>query len=157
MVQLKLGVDIGGVIIGAHRADEEFPEIEGALMALTRFNKDEESPFKNNVFLVSRANPQQQVNSLGWLCKKGFYQKTGISFDKIFFCPERVGKAGICVKNAITHFVDDRLEVLCYLHTVSITNLFLFQGRPDEIADYEHGLKFVRQMERWSALEALYF
>ena len=53
-----------------------------------------------------------------------FFKDTGIAEDHLHFCRTRPDKAPICRDLGITHFVDDRLDVLGYLTTVDCRILF---------------------------------
>ncbi|MDP3770860.1 MAG: hypothetical protein Q8R16_01000, partial [bacterium] len=78
------------------------------------------------------------------------YERTGIGRDHVRFCRERHEKAGICEELGITHFVDDRLEVLGNLTTVG--TLYLFQPRPNEVRRFAHFLDRVRQVNAWQEI-----
>jgi hypothetical protein len=120
-----LGVDIGGVIIARmHAGDTSFhsdnsmqtPAIAGAFEALRRLVDER---FGERVFLVSKCGPAIQAETLRWLDHSRFYESTGVQRAHVRFCRERHQKAGICSELSITHFVDDRLEVLGYLEAVN--------------------------------------
>lgn len=136
-----LGVDIGGVIIDRINdgTDTSFfsenflntsavPDVFEVLEALVRRR------FANRVFLVSTCGQEIRDKRIRWLDHHRFYDRTGIKRDHVRFCPERRDKADICKKLDITHFVDDRLEVLHQLITVG--DRFLFRPKPAEMEKY---------------------
>ncbi|HLH26276.1 MAG TPA: hypothetical protein VK066_27470 [Chloroflexota bacterium] len=153
----KLGVDVGGVIIDRvnDASDTSFfgdnylqtTSVPGALAALRRLNRGR---FAGRVYLVSKCGARVQAKTLAWLAHHDFYGTTGIAPEHVHFCRQRQDKAGICAALGITHFVDDRLEVLGYLTTVPAR--YLFRPDPAEVARYAHVLPEVRRVESWAEL-----
>ena len=152
-----LGVDIGGVIIDRVNdgTDTSFfsdnylrtgavPGVFDALRELV------EKRFGERVFLVSKCGRKMQEKTLRWLDHNRFYDLTGIGLDRVHFCRERYQKAGICEKLGITHFVDDRLEILGSLATVETR--YLFQPRPDEVRQFRHFLYRVKRVNSWQEI-----
>lgn len=152
-----LGVDIGGVIIDRVNdgTDTSFftdnylqtTAVPGVFDALRQLV---EKRFGDKVFLVSKCGQRVQNKTLHWLDHHFFYDITGIGRNHVQFCRERHEKAGICEKLGITHFIDDRLEVLGSLTTVS--TLYLFQSRSDEVRRFARFLKYVRQVDSWQEI-----
>ncbi|WP_238580781.1 hypothetical protein [Streptomonospora alba] len=141
-----LGVDIGGVII--HRLDDRdtsffgdtpmrTPAVDGAFEALAELAQH---PFQGRVYLVSKAKPATADRTRRWLALHAFAGRTGIPGDHLHFVPERADKAPICERLGITHFVDDRIDVLRHLGTVPHRYLFTGGGgaddAPDELPDW---------------------
>jgi hypothetical protein len=156
-----LGVDIGGVLIDRanDHTDTSFfsgnylntTAVPGAFEAISFLNK---GVFKNSVFLVSKCGLNTQRKTLEWLKHNGFYDQTGLTPDKVHFCFERAEKEIICKRLGVTHFVDDRLEVLSYLE--SVPHRYLFQGSKKEIHRFSAHLHMAKQFEDWKSLgEAL--
>jgi hypothetical protein len=153
---MTLGVDIGNVIID-HRDTSKtdillytmrystIPSTEGVFDALKEL---QEKVFKENIYLISKCKPWAEPKILAWLKDNDFYQRTGISSDKVFFCAERSEKANICKEKGITHFVDDRLEVLSHLETVP--NLFLFKPDCEEVEAFKEFLPKVKVVNNWN-------
>ena len=152
-----LGVDVGGVIIDRvnDALDTSFfgdnylqtTAVPGAFAALERLNAGR---FAGRVYLVSKCGARVQAKTLAWLAHHGFYATTGIAPEHVHFCRKRADKADICAALGITHFVDDRLEVLSYLDFVPAR--YLFRPNPAEVARYAHVLPEMRQVESWAAL-----
>jgi hypothetical protein len=135
--QPTLGVDVGGVIVTLAGRDEDTsffgdrpletpatPDVFPVLAALTR------DPFAGRVHLVSKAGPKVAANTRAWLDHHDFFGRTGIPAHHLHFVRERRDKAAVCERLGVTHFVDDRLDVLAYLETVEHRYLFL-DGRED--------------------------
>ncbi|MBP9855708.1 MAG: hypothetical protein KBC48_00150 [Candidatus Pacebacteria bacterium] len=89
-----------------------------------------------NMHIVSKADLLSEIHIKDWLRVNGFWTLTGMIpyDDHLHFCRERKEKAAICEKLGITHFIDDRLEVLYHLRSVP-TRLALNPRRedPDEV------------------------
>jgi hypothetical protein len=149
-----LGIDIGGVIITPARAagDTSFfssdylatPPMADAFdvigeLSCTRFGA--------NVHLVSKCGPGVEAKTRAWLIHHGFHAITGVPEERLHFCRERADKAPICKRLGVTHFIDDRLEVLGYL--ASVPHRFLFQPEEREVARHAAHLSRVRIAQSW--------
>ncbi|MDB1089981.1 hypothetical protein PJ985_20695 [Streptomyces sp. ACA25] len=127
-----LGVDVGGVIIArvAAGADTSFfgsqplttPAVEGVFATLALLTAE---PFGQRVHLVSTAGPRVARNTRAWLHHHEFFRRTGIPATHLHFVRKRADKAPVCTGLGITHFIDDHLDVLEHLTTVSHRYLFL--------------------------------
>ena len=141
--ELRLGVDIGRVIIGggaSHPSGEDTaffdggteemlrtPAVTGAFEALPGLVER----FGGRVWLVSKCGEPVQRRTLAWLDHHGFYDRTGIPAGNVRFCRRRPDKATHCRELGITDFVDDRVDVLDALRgTVERRYLFGPQSRP---------------------------
>ena len=152
-----LGVDVGGVIID--RANDamdtsffandylQATAVVGAFDALRRLAKER---FEGRVFLVSKCGPKTEGRTRLWLPHHGFYEHVGIPPEHVRFCRERREKAPICEELGVTHFVDDKLEVLSYLE--SVTHRFLFNPVEREVTKFVRHLPRVRRVESWSEI-----
>jgi hypothetical protein len=132
----KLGVDIGGVLIGATdpsgRRDTAFlnggeaqamatPPVEGAFEAMRRLV----ARFEGRVWLVSKCGANVEGRTRRWLAHHDFFARTGLAPDHLRFCRERPQKRDHCADLGITHFVDDRPDVLEHLRGL-VPHRFLF-------------------------------
>lgn len=134
-----IGVDIGGVIIRPARVsgDTSFfssgyldtPIIDGALEAIRTLN---EKVYPGRVFLVSKAKSGTAQKTREWLAHKGFYDATGITAEKLFFCDKREGKVPIARRLGLTAFIDDRVDVL--QHLSAIKQRYLFATKKEHLA-----------------------
>lgn len=129
-----LGVDIGGVIIDRVNdgTDTSFfsdnylrtTAVPDAFVMLRRAALCE--PFGGDrIHLVSKCGLKVAERTRQWLGHHQFFQFTGIPQDNLHFCRERWEKAPICQKLGVTHFVDDRLDVLGHLRGI-VPHRFLF-------------------------------
>ncbi|MGD8569817.1 MAG: hypothetical protein PVJ39_17150 [Gammaproteobacteria bacterium] len=132
--QHRLGIDIGRVIItpGDDSADTSFlrgsvqdaldtPPYPGAVETIARLV----SRFEGRVWLVSKAGPRTQEKTRLWLEYHQFYQRSGVGREQVRFCRQRHEKADHCRELQITHFIDDRIQVLKHLRYL-VPNLYLF-------------------------------
>ncbi len=154
MREPRLGIDIGRVIIGGGGADTQFldgneasamatPAVAGAFDAVAELMR----LFDGNVWLVSKAGPRIQARTRRWLEDRQFFDLTGVMREHLRFCRERREKADLALTLELTHFIDDRFDVLRYLEGI-VPNRFLFGPQQ---RSYECGptLMYVRD---WRAL-----
>lgn len=131
-----LGIDIGRVIIGpvddSGQADTSFlsgtpdravltPPAPGAFAAIARLAE----AFDGKVWLISKCGPRVQAKTQRWLEHWRFWTTTGVAPDHLRFCLERRDKALHCHELGVTHFIDDRLDVLEHLRGF-VPCLYLF-------------------------------
>lgn len=151
-----LGVDIGGVIIDRANDNTDTSFFSDNYLRTTAVPEvfesldDLRSRFADRIHLVSKCGRNTQKKTLEWLLHNEFYARTGIAPDNIWFCRERSGKAPICERLGITHFVDDRLEILGSLK--SVDTRYLFQPNPDEVQKHAQYLPLVRKVDRWDEI-----
>lgn len=153
-----LGVDVGGVIIDRVNdgTDTSFftdnylntTAVPGAFDVLRELVDDR---FGENVFIVSTCGENIQRKTIHWFNHHRFHQRTGILRSHVHYCRERREKAGICERLGITHFIDDRLEILGSLKAVG--GLYLFRGRDSEVKQYTQHLHRVRPIASWQEVE----
>lgn len=154
-----LGIDIGGVIIqrldaasdtSFHKDFLKTPAVFGALETIWQLV---DLRFGANVHLISKCGAKVEALTQQWLEAHAF-PASGVRPENIHFCRQRSGKAPICEALGITHFIDDRLEVLSYLK--SVPNLFLFQPVPDEVRKFARHLDRAHVVQGWGEIgEAL--
>jgi hypothetical protein len=154
-MRAKFGVDIGGVIIDGHvgRGEEGFfdanhlrtPQMYGGFAALRRIKS---SRHVCSVYVVSTARPPVEKKLREWLEANRFHEETGISPSDVHFCAERSQKAFIGTILGLTHFIDDRLQVLGSMDRVA--HRYLFRPRPEEVERYGYlNSKTITRVESW--------
>ncbi|WBB69751.1 hypothetical protein [Micromonospora sp. WMMD812] len=151
----RLGVDIGGVIIepADDDADTSFfgrnylrtPSVAGVFDALAAL-----AGAFDEVHLVSKCGEATEQRTREWLSHHDFHRLTGIPTSRLHFCRTRPAKAPIARRLGLTHFVDDKLEVLSYLD--SVPHRYLFRPRPAEVAAHAAHLPVVHRVESWPEL-----
>lgn len=132
----RLGIDIGRVLMApvqGGRADTSFLKgtFEDAMRtpssphALECIGRLIERFGPSHVHLVSKAGPGVQNKTWHWLRHNDLYGRIGLEPSRVWFCLERHHKRAHCERLGITHFVDDRLDVLKHLRGL-VPNLYLF-------------------------------
>lgn len=141
---MKLGIDIGRVLIqpdaGGSGSDTSFmgASLEEAVRTPPYTGMFEVVPelvrtFNGQVWLVSKAYPKMQNKTRRWLEHHRFFERTGIPADHLRFCLERHQKADHCRELGITHFIDDRVDVLTHLAGV-VPHRYLFGPQKNHTA-----------------------
>ena len=135
---IALGLDFGRVIMcpppfveGADTAFLALPENE----ALTIEPPAEAFPiiaalvskFEGRVYIVSKAGPRIQRLTRAWLEVHEFFKLTRMPQASVHFCRERSEKRNYAIKLGLTHFVDDRIDVLESLSDI-VPFRYLFGG-----------------------------
>ena len=101
----------------------------------------------DNIFVVSKAGYKISQRSNEWMQHNKFFDKTGINPSNVHFCKERPQKGSICSKLSITHFIDDRMDVLnCMPNSVKFRFLFKSSNK-----NYQKN-KSVIVVENWSQM-----
>lgn len=152
--QEALGIDIGGVIIARvrGRSDTSFssdnylqtPAVPGVFDAVRQLVAER---FGDRVLLVSKCHKPAQDKTMHWLDYHRFYERTGVQREHVYFCRERSEKAEICQEIGITHFVDDRIDVLKNLPVMN--GRYWFCPNFKDVRRYAQSLHLVRQINSW--------
>jgi hypothetical protein len=85
--------------------------------------------FGGRVWIVSKAGPRIQSLTRRWLERHRFFERTGMPPRALHFVRERRDKRLEAEKLGLTHFVDDRVDVLAVL--ASVPNRYLFGPQGD--------------------------
>jgi hypothetical protein len=130
----RLGIDIGRVIISAGEGGADTSFLSGTLedaletppmpLAFEQIAQLVKA-FEGRVWLVSKCGPKVQERTKKWLTKHRFYDATGVSQANLRFCLKRPQKADHARQLRLTHFIDDRVDVLEHLRPL-VPKLFLF-------------------------------
>jgi hypothetical protein len=117
----KIGIDIGRVIIGGDAGGGDTPflgvpdDVAMAAPAVAdAFSVIAELVERSGgaVWLVSKCGSGVQRRTLRWLRERGFHERTRVDESRVLFCRERREKAIIAERLGLTHFIDDRADVL---------------------------------------------
>lgn len=117
-----LGIDVGRVLItsgdsnkpdtsfigGSLEAALDTPPYQGMFDAVPTLVER----FEGRVWIVSKCGPRIQQRTLQWFDRHRFFERTGIAPGNVRFCLKRPEKAIHCRELGITHFIDDRADVL---------------------------------------------
>ena len=155
-----LGVDVGGVLISRANdtADTSFfrtryleaVAVCGAFETVARLARNR---FGGRLVVISKCGPRTEERTKEWLAYHHAYDALGITPHAVHFCRQRQEKAPLCEALGVTHFVDDKLEVLGYLATVP--HRFLFDPVEAEVQKFKQHLPFVTRVANWKQLEEL--
>lgn len=97
------------------------PAVPGALDAMTELIE----VFEYRVHIVSKAGPKISELTRRWLGERGVIGGAGIPIGNVHFVRKRPEKHPVCEQLGVTHFIDDRLDVLGHLTTVDHRYLFI--------------------------------
>ena len=124
-----LGIDIGGVIIDVWgdgnmallNSDDYLstPEVMGALQAIQKLRQ----LFGGRLYYISAGDEENHRRFTNWLEAHDFFGMTGPKLQDVYYCAQPGEKQQICEQLGITSFIDDTLDVLNCLTTV--TNKYL--------------------------------
>lgn len=150
----RLGVDIGGVIIDRIHDDSDTSFFGDKYLETTAVPEAFDSlrllgnEFGDDIWVVSKCGPRIQARTVEWLLHQSFYDQTGIPEDHVLFTRTREGKAPIARDLGLTHFVDDRLDVLGHLQH-DVKHLYLFDPRPKDLQAQPRELPRARVAHTW--------
>jgi hypothetical protein len=154
-----LGVDVGGVIIDLVSEDRgrdpaaDFAAASPVAGAFESIGRLVERRFAERVWLVSRCDAPVEPLILAWLDCHEFFRVTGVARERVRFCRERHDKAAICRELGVTHFVDDRHDVLGPLVGV-VAHPFLLQSRGTDPRSAASLPPSVARVTGWSEIVA---
>ncbi|HJS83673.1 MAG TPA: hypothetical protein VJ742_12645 [Nitrososphaera sp.] len=152
----RVGFDIGGVLIRAieDRSDTSFfsdnylrtPPVEGAFDAV-RDIVAEIGP--QNAYIISKCGEKIEAKTRNWLSWQSFDVHTKFDWEHILYCRKRPDKAPLAKELELTHFVDDRLDVLVYMD--SVDHRLLYGEAPQIRPHLPEGITLV---ESWNEIKA---
>jgi hypothetical protein len=142
----RLGVDIGRVIMCPADADGrpdtsfldardddalEVPPTPHVLSVLPELVE----LFSGRVWLISKAGSRIEQLTRRWFEHHSFFERSGVLPDHVRFCRRRADKRTHTDELAITHFIDDRADVLSHLRG-GVENLYLFGVQTEPIPEW---------------------
>lgn len=141
-----IGFDLGKTIY-TRRDGVKVPFL-GAYRVIKRIVDER---FKQQSSIISRVTPEQKIRNQEMLKEDGFHELTGLPRDQVYWCTERHEKAPIARELKLTHFIDDRPEVLSHMEFVP--HRFLFQPILEDIEPFKDRLQGVIILESWKEFE----
>jgi hypothetical protein len=132
----RLGIDIGRVLMcptsddgrpdtsfldGDERTALETPAAPGMFRVVPALARR----FDGRVWLVSKAGPRIEALTRRWFVHHRFFERVGLDPTHLRFCRRRDEKRAHADALALTHFIDDRVDVLKYLRG-AVPGLALF-------------------------------
>jgi hypothetical protein len=141
-VSSGLGIDIGRVIMCPVHDDGqpdtsflttddasalETPPAPGMFDVVPRLVE----AFAGRVWLVSKAGARIETLTRRWFVRHAFFVRTGLREEQARFCRRREDKRAHAADLGLTHFIDDRTDVLTHLRgVVPHLGLFGVQAQP---------------------------
>jgi len=130
-VQMKLGIDFGGVIIkplksGKLLFSERSKEImqKDAFITIGKLNRI----MQEGIWIISKASRITKSETLKWLSKNSFYQETNFIPSNIVFCSKRIDKIKIIENIGLDYYIDDNEETILSLLGI-VPNLFYWGSK----------------------------
>ncbi len=155
-----LGIDVGGVIIDRINDNtdtsffsDNYLNTKATPDVFEVINRMVKERFGNRVYIVSKCGNNVQNKTLNWFKHHDIYSLTGISSQNVYFCRQRHEKEPICKELGITHFIDDRIEVLSYLK--SVNNKYALNPQSSEMMRYSSFLPSVNIVYSWKEFAEL--
>ncbi len=155
-----LGIDIGRVIIGPTIDGVEDTSFIGttAQEALRTRPAPEAFAvigrlvhrFDGRVWLVSKCGPSVERKTLHWLNHWGLHESARVSRSHVRFCRERREKAEHARTLGLTHFIDDRLDVLAHMRGL-VPHLLAFGEEVGNVPSWADHVRDWRAVEEWFA------
>lgn len=108
-----------------------------------------------NAVIISRVNEKQKQRALEWFKKENVLEQLGIKPENVYWCEQRCEKAPIVDKLGLTHFIDDRPEVMNYLSN-EVVKIFI-NPDPSDLYDYRDDIQNFTVCSDWLAIEKLVF
>ena len=154
-----LGIDIGNVlvsnrayILGGSRYLEAEP-MPGAFPAIARLAQKRFDPTR--IHVVSRVyDAIGEARNRHWLNHHRFFAMMGIPESNVHFCLKREEKAPICKELGVTHFIDDRLEVLSHMVGI-VPNLYLLGPSEGDLRKFRQYLPKVTVVQSWDQIQEM--
>jgi hypothetical protein len=123
---MKIGIDIGNVIIGGDGEDTSFftdnflgtPEVEGAFKSIREL-----VDVGHEVYLISKCGSMVQAKTMQWLNFYEFRPRTGVT-ELPYFVRHRMDKAPIARALKLDLFIDDRPDIIVSMHRLRYAILF---------------------------------
>jgi hypothetical protein len=140
-VVAKVGIDVGGVLIDSH-ADDAQEHFSGSNYVQTPAVADAHLAVKwlvqrfgrGRVLVISKCSERTARRTRNWLVHNGFVGDGMLDPKNVHYCRERAQKAPIAKLLELTHFIDDRADVLGYMDgIVSHRLLFGPQQQPANV------------------------
>lgn len=111
---MRIGIDVGGVVIGGPGKDTQFfsedflitSPVPGALDSITLLAQEHE------IFFISKAYPNTALKTRRWFNFHGAFCNMNVDPDRLIFCRERSEKAPIALLLELDVFIDDRRDIV---------------------------------------------
>jgi len=140
-----LGIDLGNTIIKNRQV------LPDAFRVIRRLIDER---FGVNVHIVSRVNPEQEIRARAFVTSEHFKSQLSIPLSRVHFCRERREKGPICKRIGITHFIDDRPEIMAVMPP-SVVRKILFDPDETDLRQFASRLGDFNVAHSWLDVERL--
>ncbi len=137
VLQPGIGIDIGGVLTklernnhGAAFRTEDYLQKPFLPQAVEKVSELVDLFGPKRSYLVSFCGKKTQEKTIEWLLYQNFSGLTKMPVENFRFVNRREKKADVATELALTHFIDDRTEILGYL--TMVPNRYWFLGGMNE-------------------------
>lgn len=162
--QVRIGIDIGRVIINGKQDDlqrelgergrkQNYLHIPPVSESFRYIKRLVQRYGAENVWLISTCGERREERSRAWLEERGFYRETGVRRDQVIYCSTFPAKASIAQRLRLTHFVDDRPDVLIPMAKI-VSVRILFNPEPEQVKRW--GIpESAHQVRHWSEVSGI--
>lgn len=147
----KIGIDINGVLANNKRAHIKthdysvFSVMEDAIDIVREIVNLHGA---ENVYIISRVKSHQLSFITGiWMETHNFLRETNVLLDNVYICSLLRDKAKIAKKLRLTHFIDNRPEVLNHFPKNIV--IIAFQPEDKEMKKYPNVLSRAKVANSW--------
>lgn len=122
MKKVRIGIDIGNVIIGgpSELPDTSFfsdnflatPPVPESFESIQRLAQE------FDVWLISKCGQKIQDRSMAWLEEYKFFDFTEVKPEQVIFCRQRKEKAPIAESLELRVFIDDRVDIISTMNGI---------------------------------------
>ncbi len=111
--------------------------------------------FGKRVFIISKVTPEQRLRAEHFLKTSTFLTEIGLTCPHVLFCMERGDKAVLARHLGITHFIDDRPEVLAAMNDLPICRI-AYDPIPEDLERFKTQLPDVKVVKNWLEIRRLF-
>lgn len=149
---IRVGMDVHGVIMvkfDKSKSIEEYLSTSPLKHAMKVIKNIIDLYGAENTFIISKCPMYAEDEIIKWLDNQNFFTDIGFIHSNVYFCRERTDKAPIAKQLRLTHFIDDRVEVLDAMKDV-VSNRILFTGGGNH---EESDDKTITGLDSWGSVQ----
>lgn len=151
---IHIGIDIGGVIRGDFDKSlsvQQYMAVNPLDNATKVIKSIIDAYGAENTFIISRCPKYAEKVNIKWLEKQKMFADIGFMRKNVYFCRERTDKAKIAKRLKLTHFIDDRVEVLDVMKDIVKYRILFTGGNNHE----ESNDKSIVALDSWDKVQNL--
>lgn len=151
----KIGIDISGVLADnkhAHIKTRDYAVFSVMEDAINIVRKIASQHGAENIHIISCVKSHQLSFITGiWMETHNFLKETSVLLDNIHICSSLKDKAKIAKKLKLTHFIDNRPEVLNHFPKNIV--IIAFQPKDSEMKKYPNVLSRAKVASSWKEVD----